>query len=142
MKENQKGESMESEVLLSIILPVFRVEKYIRECLNSILPQLNDKTQLIIVDDCGLDASIKICEDMTKEWMNVTIKNREKNGGLSAARNTGLEEATGKYVWFIDSDDYIANDAIEDLFHYMTEDDYDVIQFNHFRFGGGNTEVG
>lgn len=133
---------MESEILLSIILPVFGVENYIRECLNSILPQLNDKTQLIIVDDCGLDASIKICEDMTKGRMNVIIKNRKKNGGLSAARNTGLEEATGKYVWFIDSDDYITNDAIEDLFHYMAVDDYDVIQFNHFRFGGVHTKVG
>ena len=80
--------------ILSIILPVYGVEKYIKRCLDSILYQLNDLTELIIVNDCTKDRSIEICKKMTKNIKNVKILERKKNGGLSLARNTGIEFAS------------------------------------------------
>lgn len=129
---------MSSEIKLSIILPVYNVESYINQCLESILPQLDNNTELIIVDDCSPDRSIDICEDVTEGITNVYIKRRGKNGGLSAARNTGIEEAKGEYIWFVDSDDYIENNAVSVLLKSIEEGSkVDIVQFNHRRFGGG-----
>ena len=132
---------MSSEIKLSIILPVYNVEGYINQCLESILPQLDNNTELIIVDDCSPDRSIDICEDATEGISNVCIKRRDKNGGLSAARNTGIEEAKGEYIWFVDSDDYIENNAVSVLLKSIEGPKVDMVQFNHRRFGGGNTPV-
>lgn len=109
---------------VSIIIPVYNVEKYIVECLQSVANQtVADKIECIVVDDCGPDNSFAVA----KEWVNgyrlelrdksVDFKliQREKNGGLSAARNTGVKEATGEYLYFLDSDDYLIPTAIETL---------------------------
>ena len=133
---------MSSKLKLSIILPVYNVENYINRCLESILPQLDDNTELIIVDDCSPDKSVDICEDATEGLSNVRIKRRSKNGGLSAARNTGIEEAKGEYIWFVDSDDYIESNAVSVLLKSIKGSKIDIVQFNHRRFGGGNTQVG
>lgn len=109
---------------VSIIIPVYNVEKYIIECLQSVADQtVADKIECIVVDDCGPDNSLEIA----KEWVNgyrseakeksvdFKLVQREKNGGLSAARNTGVKEATGEYLYFLDSDDYLIHTAIEHL---------------------------
>lgn len=117
---------------VSIIIPVYNVEKYIVECLQSVANQtVADKIECIIVDDCGPDHSFAVA----KEWVRLYEKNnhdknaltpnlspltfkliqREKNGGLSAARNTGVKEATGEYLYFLDSDDYLIPTAIGHL---------------------------
>lgn len=93
---------------LSIIIPIYNVEKYLSDCLNSVINQKkSDLTyEIIIVNDGTPDNSLKIAEDYAKSHNNITIISQE-NQGLGGARNTGLKAASGDYVWFIDSDDWI-----------------------------------
>lgn len=121
-------------IKLSIILPVYNVERYIEECLNSILPQLTNETELIIVNDCTPDSSIDICKEITIGYEEVHIVERKKNGGLSAARNTGIESARGEYIWFVDSDDVIEDNAVGVILQRISESSPDVLHFNHIRF--------
>ena len=104
---------------VSIIIPTYNVEAYIIDCLESItLQTFRGTLECIIVDDCGTDDSIALAESFIQHYqgnINFRILHREKNGGLSAARNTGLNEAKGEYVYFLDSDDYITPDCIESL---------------------------
>lgn len=104
---------------VSIIIPTYNVETYIIDCLESITSQTFQGTlECIIVDDCGTDDSIALAESFIQHYqgnINFRILHREKNGGLSAARNSGLNEAKGEYVYFLDSDDYITPDCIENL---------------------------
>ena len=101
-------------MILSIIIPVFKVEKYVRKTLESIYAQkdyLSD-VEVIIVNDGTPDNSMKIVSDYKGKIPNLLIVNQE-NCGLSCARNTGLSNANGKYVWFVDSDDWVAEHSIE-----------------------------
>lgn len=107
------------EPRISIIIPVYNVEKYVEECLDSVGKQsISDKIECIIVDDKGTDSSIAIVEAFCKSYkgdVKFKIVYRERNGGLSAARNTGVKEAQGEYLYFLDSDDYIIPSAMETL---------------------------
>ena len=104
---------------ISIIIPVYNVEQYIEECLMSVTNQtMTEGIECIIVDDCGQDNSATIAKHFVDSYqgdIRCTVIQREKNGGLSAARNTGIEAATGEYVYFLDSDDYLVPSAIETL---------------------------
>lgn len=104
---------------VSIIIPVYNVEQYVKECLQSVANQtMTEGIECIIVDDCGQDNSAAIAKlfiDSYQGDIRFTFIQREKNGGLSAARNTGIEAATGEYVYFLDSDDYLVPSAIETL---------------------------
>ena len=104
---------------VSIIIPVYNVEQYIVECLMSVANQtMTAGIECIIVDDCGQDNSATIAKHFVDSYqgdIRFTFIQREKNGGLSAARNTGIEAATGEYVYFLDSDDYLVPSAIETL---------------------------
>lgn len=121
------------KMLLSIIIPVYNVEKYIEKCIESILNELNDSIEVIIVDDCTKDNSIKVCESLTYGHKNIKIIKRQENGGLSAARNTGIEMANGKYCWFVDSDDYIMPGSIKKIIELLNKNQNDLIIFNHLR---------
>lgn len=103
-------------MILSLIIPVYKVERYIAECLNSIFCQLNgrNEVEIIIVNDGTPDNSMVIIDEITRDKTNVRIIN-QANQGLSVARNTGLQYATGEYVWFIDSDDWLLPNAINDV---------------------------
>ena len=103
-------------MLLSIILPVYNVEAYLGRCINSCLCQdlPKDNYEIIVVIDGSPDNSIEVARRFQSDNDNVKIVVRE-NGGLSAARNTGLEAASGDYVWFIDSDDYIEENILGDI---------------------------
>lgn len=99
--------------LITIILPVYNVEKYIEDCVVSIINQTSNNFDLLIIDDGSKDASISIAERALKESdIEYKIIHRQ-NGGLSAARNTGIENAEGMYLVFVDSDDVITPDYIE-----------------------------
>lgn len=104
---------------VSIIIPAYNVEPYIKECLQSVAYQtVSSQIECIIVDDKGTDASIAIAEefvDSYKDAVSFRIIYREVNGGLSAARNSGIREAKGEYIYFLDSDDYIIPTCIETL---------------------------
>ena len=104
---------------ISIIVPVYNVELYIRECFSSIASQTYDgEMECIFVDDCGQDNSVEILEKMIANYngdISFSIIHHEHNKGLSGARNTGIRNATGNYIYFIDSDDTITPDCIEKL---------------------------
>ena len=99
---------------LSVIIPVYRVEKYLDACVRSVLNQAFHDIEIILVDDESPDTCPQICDKYASEYSNVKVIHK-KNGGLGFARNSGLEVATGEYVAFLDSDDYVEHNAIEIL---------------------------
>lgn len=103
---------------ISIIIPIYNVAAYITRCLTSITSQTYKNIECILIDDCGTDDSMQIAEEFIENY-NGTILfssfHHEKNRGQSAARNTGIQKASGEYLYFIDSDDTITNDCIETL---------------------------
>ena len=115
--------------LISIIIPVYNVELYIRDCIESLINQTSNNFEAIFVDDCGVDKSIEIVKDyiIQGKLQNAFIIRRDRNGGLSAARNTGMENAHGKYFLFLDSDDYFPNNAIEVFSNVLSKKTYDIV---------------
>lgn len=97
---------MQNLELISVIVPVYNVEKYIRECLDSIVNQTYKNLQIILVDDGSTDNSGKICDEFAKKDSRITVVHQE-NQGAGVAKNTGLELIEGEYFSIIDSDDYI-----------------------------------
>lgn len=104
---------------VSIIIPIYNVEKYVEECLTSVAEQtIQDCVECILVDDCGTDNSVAIAEDFVGKYsgsITFSILHHKHNRGLSAARNTGTEQAKGDYVFFLDSDDKLLPNSISDL---------------------------
>ena len=101
--------------LISIIVPVYNVEKYLKKCVESIINQTYKNIEIILVDDGSSDKSGDICDEYKKLDNRIRVYHKE-NGGLSDARNYGIDKAKGKYIGFIDSDDYIKNDMYEVLY--------------------------
>lgn len=102
--------------MISIIIPIYNVKDYVKDCIDSILNQTYKDYEVILVDDCGRDDSVAIAENMLKEGqVNYMVLHHDHNRGLSAARNTGFAKAKGEYVLFVDSDDSISNDCLEKL---------------------------
>lgn len=118
--EVDKGE------LVSIIVPVYNVEKYLTECVESILAQSYEKLEIILVDDGSTDGSGKICDAYEKTDSRIRVIHKE-NGGLSDARNRGIEESKGAYLSFVDSDDKVHKDFVVSLIKSMTCDS-DIVQ--------------
>ena len=102
-------------MLLSIVIPYYQVENYIEACLERICMLDAQQCEVLLVDDCGSDASVQIARRYEQAYGHIRILYREKNGGLSAARNTGLREAKGEYVYFLDSDDIPQTQALFEL---------------------------
>ena len=99
-------------MLLSVVIPFYNVERYIGACLERVARLPQDACELLLVDDCGADGSLDIAERFCQSHENARLLHRAHNGGLSAARNTGLAEARGEYVYFLDSDDLPEPDAL------------------------------
>ena len=97
---------MDNRVLISIIVPVYNVEKYLAECLDSLINQTYQYIEIICVNDGSVDNSKSILEEYASKDYRIKIIN-QNNQGLSAARNPGMREASGKYIMFVDSDDWI-----------------------------------
>ena len=120
---------MEIKVILSIIIPVFNAESYIKQCLDSICLQNHfDKTEIICVNDGSTDNSYQILAEYQNKFSNVVVINKE-NGGASSARNVGLSQAKGEYVWFVDADDYVFNGALN-LCEILKDESVDLITFS------------
>lgn len=115
-------------IFLSIIIPAFNSEKYIGKCLESIINQNYNNYEVIIVNDGSTDNTEKICKNIIKDNNKFKIINKI-NGGVSSARNEALKISTGKYIWFIDSDDYIEKDALKIIYEKI--DDVDVLAFGY-----------
>ena len=104
-----------SEPLISVIVPVYNVEKYIAACVDSILAQTYTNLEILLVDDGSTDSSGALCDEYARRDVRVRVIHQE-NGGLSDARNTGMQSAQGTYFAFVDSDDFIAGDYIAYLY--------------------------
>ena len=117
-------------IILSIIIPVYNVEKYVWKTLESIFESTLPKSELevIVVNDGTKDNSMSIVNEFAAKFDNLKIINQE-NQGLSVARNTGLKAACGKYVWFVDSDDWVAYDSLPFLLKHLEHSDKDVLMF-------------
>lgn len=111
--------------LITVIVPVYNVEKYLRQCLESIVQQSYKNIEVIMVDDGSTDESGAVCEEYASSYKNFFVLH-QKNAGLGMARNGGLQKAKGKYVMFLDSDDYIDPDHIEVLYTHIKEKQADV----------------
>ena len=103
------------EPLISVVVPVYNVEKYLKRCLNSILVQTYSNLEILLIDDGSTDQSGQICDEFAKLDSRIRVLHKN-NGGLSDARNVGIEAAKGEYVTFVDSDDYVDEDLIEYLY--------------------------
>lgn len=119
----------------SIIIPMFNTEKYIGECLDSIMMQNFSDYEVIVVDDGSTDGSCEIVSRYIKGKLNINLL-KQKNSGVSAARNLGIEKARGKYIIFVDSDDFLVNESLEFLMNTLLENnDLDMLFFNYYEVG-------
>lgn len=111
---------------VSIIIPVYNVAPYIYECIDSVFKQTYTNIEIIIVDDCGTDNSMNIIHNYlsANKFHQYKILHHQCNKGISAARNTGIQYATGDYIYLIDSDDYIYNDCIENFINIAKKYNY------------------
>ena len=102
---------------ISIIIPVYNSEKYLSKCLNSVILQTWNNIEIVLVDDGSQDGSSEICDEYAKQDKRIIVIHKE-NGGVSSARNRGIEVCTGDYILFVDSDDFLSEDYIESFFKY------------------------
>ena len=130
---------MDNGILISIIVPIYNVEHYLRACIESVLSQTYSNIEVILVNDGSTDNSYKIVEEYRVKDSRIIVINK-KNGGLSDARNAGIEHAKGDYIVFVDSDDTVTNDCIEYLFRLIKNNNaqmsigtYNIVKNNIFR---------
>lgn len=131
--------------LISVIVPVYNVGEYLERCVNSILQQTYERLEIILVDDGSTDASAQMCDEFARADKRIKVIHKE-NGGLSDARNAGLKAATGSYIGYVDSDDWIEKDMYERMYNSCVENDAQLCicrYFSEYRdktLGGGNGE--
>ena len=109
---------------VSIIVPVYNEEEYVSTCLISLINQTLDDIEIILIDDNSTDNSLNILLDYAKKYPNIKVYHNEKNIGQGASRNRGLSLATGEYIGFVDSDDYIRNTMYEDMYKAVLNNNY------------------
>lgn len=115
---------------ISIIVPVYNIENYISKCIESLVLQNYDDMEIILVDDGSQDNSPHICDNWASKYKNIQVIHKS-NGGLSSARNAGMQVANGRYILFIDGDDYLECDTIETLVNIIEKTKADIIQFGY-----------
>lgn len=126
--------------LLTIIIPVYNTELFLNRCVESVINQTYDNLEVILIDDGSLDNSGRLCDELSKKDKRIKVIHK-KNGGLSSARNAGLEISTGELIGFVDSDDYIDPTMFEKLYKLMVEYDADISCCNFEKRGNsGHTE--
>lgn len=120
-----------TNVKVSVIVPIYNVEKYLDRCISSLLDQTYSDLEIILVDDGSPDKSPEICDNYVLKYSNVKVVHKA-NGGLSDARNAGLSVATGDYIMFIDSDDYAETNMVEKLLEIAILNNSEVVIFGYF----------
>ncbi len=130
------------EVRVSVIIPVYNVEKYLHQCVDSVLNQTYKKLEVILVDDGSKDSSGKICDEYAAKDSRVVVIHK-KNGGLSSARNAGMEKATGTHLMFLDSDDFWDSEAVlSGVAESLRKTDADVVCFGYREYHDGDNSYG
>lgn len=120
--------------MVSVIVPIFNTDKYLDECIASILNQSYKDLECILVNDGSTDNSLEICKKWKEKDQRIILINK-KNGGQGKARNEGIEIAKGKYILFVDSDDYIETFALEKILHKMEKEKSDICIFSYYAHG-------
>lgn len=120
---------MKKQVKVSVIIPIYNVEEFLRECLESVIDQTLQEIEIICVNDGTKDNSMDIVKEYVPKDKRIIIVNKT-NGGLSSARNTGMDIASGEYLYFLDSDDYLRPQTLEKLYGLAKENDLDNIFFS------------
>ena len=126
--------------MVSIIVPIYKVEEYLSQCIDSILCQTYSDLEIILVDDGSPDNSGSICEEYAKKDKRIKVIHKE-NQGLGMARNSGLELATGEFVCFVDSDDWLAENAVETWIRYQIIDNADMVMCNYDKRDNNNSLI-
>ncbi len=121
----------EKQGLISVIIPVYNVENYLRECVDSVLAQTYQNFEIILVDDGSTDASGEICDACAKQDDRIRVFYQE-NAGASSARNSGLRSAKGEYVYFLDSDDWLNEECFEKLVTCIKRENAEIVFLNAF----------
>ena len=130
----------QEKALIWIIIPVYKVEKYLEKCIQSVINQTYENLQIILVDDGSPDNCGKICDEYAKKDHRIEVIHKS-NGGLSDARNKGLEIAKGEYIGFVDSDDYIEADMYEVLYNLLKQYNADVSICNFYTVSQGKISI-
>jgi len=130
----------QEKALISVIIPVYKVEKYVEKCIQSVINQTYENLQIILVDDGSPDNCGKICDEYAKKDHRIEVIHKS-NGGLSDARNKGLEIAKGEYIGFVDSDDYIEADMYEVLYNLLKQYNADVSICNFYTVSQGKISI-
>lgn len=126
--------------MISIVVPVYKVEKYLERCVNSLLNQTYQDIEIILVDDGSPDLSPELCDKYAKKDNRIVVIHKE-NGGLSSARNAGLRVAKGEYVGFVDSDDDVENEMYEKMYRVITKEKVDFVISDYMRISDDGKEV-
>lgn len=113
---------------LSVIIPCYNAERFLRQCIESMKPQINDDIEVICVNDGSKDNTLKLLEELHDEMPQLVVVD-QPNGGSAAARNNGFSHASGEYVWFVDADDLLARDAFETVIDTLEKNNCDSIVF-------------
>lgn len=127
---------MKENYLVTIIIPIFRVENYLYQCVNSVLNQSYKNLEIILVDDGSPDRCPQICDELAQKDQRIKVIHKD-NGGLSSARNAGLDIATGDYIMFTDSDDFIDKTMVEDLMNLLLKTKSDIACCEMKRYKNG-----
>lgn len=126
--------------LVSIIIPVYNAEVYLQRCVTSLLRQTYKQIEIILVDDGSPDNSGTICDEYAKIDKRVRVIHKA-NGGAATARNKGLDEARGKYICFVDADDYVSCEYIETLYNLLVENNADIAQCDYLLTFKGDSQM-
>ena len=137
ISDNLKTKNIENNPYFSIIIPVYNTEKYLRRCLDSLVNQTFNDIEIIIVNDCSQGNCKEIIEEYQKNNLNKNIKyiRNDENLGSAWSRLNGLSHSSGKYIHFVDSDDWVEKDCYQKIYKYLG-DKFDAIYFNGSYSGG------
>ena len=124
----------QNQDVITVIIPVFNAEKYLHECLNSVLNQTYTSLEIICVNDGSADASMQILNGYAQKDNRVKIIDKKINESLPQARKTGFENSTGKYIFFVDSDDFIEPDLLKKMHNYSISGDYDMVICGYYQY--------
>ena len=135
MKCSKGEKNMDKKI--SVIIPVYNVEKYLARCLNSIIKNTYKNIEIILVNDGSKDKSQEIIDKYKNKYGNIIKAKEQENKGPAEARNVGIEMASGEYLMFIDSDDFIKEDYIENYVKTLKEADYDLVAGGYHKWIDG-----
>ena len=129
-----------SNPLISVIIPVYKVEKYLEKCVDSVINQTYKNLEIILVDDGSPDNCPKICDEYAKKDKRIKVIHKE-NGGVGSARNKGMEKAVGEYITFVDSDDWLEKNFIQEMLFIINKYKVDYVTCGYYRVYENKKEI-